>query len=185
MFLHRQDLLCPVRVERPDPQLADLLQEAIGGRFGKLRCSFQYMFQGWSPHCCGKIKAMLLATGTEEFDHFEVLSLAVKLNLSGRPGSIDGRHDIDDDNTCGFHPLPQPVDGAGRPFDGGAIRVHQNLLLAMEDNADTEARGIAMLERLYAATQDPGMRELLTYLIARDTIHLDQWRAAAEELGSV
>jgi len=37
--------------------------------------------------------------------------------------------------------------------------------------------------RLYNMTDDPGMREMLQYLIARDTMHQNQWLAALEELG--
>jgi Mn-containing catalase len=36
--------------------------------------------------------------------------------------------------------------------------------------------------RLYEMTTDPGVRDMLSFLIARDTMHQNQWMAAIEEL---
>jgi Mn-containing catalase len=33
-------------------------------------------------------------------------------------------------------------------------------------------------------TDDPGMKDMLSFLIARDTMHQQQWLAAIEELGT-
>ncbi|MBE7249536.1 MAG: manganese catalase family protein, partial [Actinomycetospora chiangmaiensis] len=37
--------------------------------------------------------------------------------------------------------------------------------------------------RLYNATNDPGMRDMWSFLIARDTMHQQQWLAVIEEMG--
>ena len=37
--------------------------------------------------------------------------------------------------------------------------------------------------RLYNAAHDPGMKDMLSFLIARDTMHQQQWLAVIEELG--
>jgi hypothetical protein len=39
--------------------------------------------------------------------------------------------------------------------------------------------------RLYGLTDDPGMKDMLQFLIARDTMHQNQWLAVIEELGGV
>jgi Mn-containing catalase len=36
--------------------------------------------------------------------------------------------------------------------------------------------------RLYQLTDDPGVRDMFSYLLARDTMHQNQWLAAIEEL---
>jgi Mn-containing catalase len=36
--------------------------------------------------------------------------------------------------------------------------------------------------RLYQLTDDPGVRDMLSFLLARDTMHQNQWPAAIEEL---
>ena len=38
------------------------------------------------------------------------------------------------------------------------------------------------MARLYQLTQDAGVREMFSFLLARDTMHQNQWLAAIEEL---
>jgi hypothetical protein len=46
-----------------------------------------------------------------------------------------------------------------------------------------EATGGALAVRLFNMTDYPGMKDMLQFLIARDTMHQQQWLAAIEELG--
>jgi Mn-containing catalase len=53
----------------------------------------------------------------------------------------------------------------------------------MYANVTAEATGRALAVRLYNMTDDPGMKEMLSFLIARDTMHQQQWLAVIEEFG--
>ena len=53
----------------------------------------------------------------------------------------------------------------------------------MYANVTAEATGRALAVRLYNMTDDPGMKEMLSFLNARDTMHQQQWLAVIEELG--
>ncbi|HEY0786513.1 MAG TPA: manganese catalase family protein, partial [Acidobacteriaceae bacterium] len=53
----------------------------------------------------------------------------------------------------------------------------------MYANVAAEATGRALAVRLYNATDDPGMKDMLSFNIARDTMHQQQWLAVLEELG--
>ena len=46
MFFHHKDLAFTVRVDKPNPVFARMLQEAIGGPEGEIRVAMQYLFQG-------------------------------------------------------------------------------------------------------------------------------------------
>ncbi|CAH2599824.1 protein of unknown function [Rhodovastum atsumiense] len=50
-------------------------------------------------------------------------------------------------------------------------------------NVTAEATGRLLAVRLYNATHDAGMRDMLSFLIARDTMHQQQWLAVVEEPG--
>ncbi len=50
-------------------------------------------------------------------------------------------------------------------------------------NVCAEATGRTLATRLYNITDEPGMKEMLAFLIARDTMHQQQWLAVIEELG--
>ena len=41
MFEHKKKLLHPVKVERPNPQYAVLMQEQLGGNNGELKAALQ------------------------------------------------------------------------------------------------------------------------------------------------
>jgi Mn-containing catalase len=58
-----------------------------------------------------------------------------------------------------------------------------NIAGDMLANATAEATGRTLACRLYAMTDDPGMKDMLSFLIARDTMHQQQWLAVLEELG--
>jgi Mn-containing catalase len=50
-------------------------------------------------------------------------------------------------------------------------------------NVTAEATGRMLACQLYRMTDDPGMKDMLSFLIARDTMHQNQWMAAWEDLG--
>src|SRR3954470_18107998 len=88
MFFTDGKLQYPVRVDRPNPLFAKMLQQAIGGVEGEIRVAMQYLFQAWGSRGPRKYRDMLLETATEEIGHIEMLATAVALNLEGAPTSM-------------------------------------------------------------------------------------------------
>lgn len=195
MFFHDSKLQFEVRVDTPDPLFAKMLQQAIGGVEGEIRVCLQYLFQGWGARGPAKYRDMLLETGTEEIGHIEMLSTAVALNLEGAPlklqedmaannpmvhailGGMNARHVL----SSGLAALP--VNANGVPFDCSHVYASGNLAADMYANVTAESSGRTLAVRLFNMTDDPGMKNMLHYLIARDTMHQNQWLAVIEELG--
>jgi Mn-containing catalase len=50
-------------------------------------------------------------------------------------------------------------------------------------NVAAESTGRVLATRLYNAAADNGMKEMLAFLIARDTMHQQQWLAVIEDMG--
>ena len=71
------------------------------------------------------------------------------------------------------------------PFDASHVYASGNLAADMMANATAEATGRALAVRLYHMTNDPGMRDMLAFLIARDNMHQQQWLAAIEDMGGL
>ncbi|WAT02011.1 manganese catalase family protein [Rouxiella chamberiensis] len=88
MFHHSSKLQFPVRVDKPDPEFAMLLQQAIGGVEGEIRVAMQYFFQAMGARGDVRIRDLLISTATEELSHIEMLGHAVALNLEGAPFPI-------------------------------------------------------------------------------------------------
>jgi Mn-containing catalase len=194
MFYHDDKLQYPVRVERPDPAFARMLQQAIGGVEGEIRVMLQYLFQAFGARGPVKYRDMLMETGTEEIGHVQMLATAVALNLEGAPvsaqeraaqnpavaavlGGMDPRQYL----SAGFAALASDANGV--PFDGSHVYASGNLAADMYANVTAEATGRTLACRLYELTDDPGMKDMLSFLIARDTMHQQQWLAVLEELG--
>src|ERR1700759_5063817 len=85
MFRHTDHLQFEARPVTPDPVYAHKLQELIGGQFGELTVTMQYLFQGWNCRIPGKYKDMLLDIGTEEIGHVEMISTMIARLLEGAP----------------------------------------------------------------------------------------------------
>jgi len=194
MFYSDGKLQYPVRVERPNPVFARALQQAIGGVEGEIRVMMQYMFQAWGNRGPKKYRDMILNTATEEIGHIEMLATAVALNLEGAPLSL--QEDMSRDGVAGGvlngmnlrHILSTglaatPENCNGVPFNASHVYASGNIAADMYANVAAEATGRALATRLYNMTDDPGMKDMLAFLIARDTMHQQQWLAVIEELG--
>jgi len=194
MFHHHRELAYTVRVDKPNPVFARMLQQAIGGPEGEMRVMNQYLFQAWGSRGPKKYRDMLLATGTEEIGHIELLATAVAMNLDGLPsekvedvvtnplvsarmGGVEPRHFL----SGGLAAMPSDANGV--PFNANCIDIAGNLTGNMRANVAAEAVGRSLAARLREMTDDPGMKDMLSFLIARDTMHQEQWLAAIEDIG--
>ena len=84
--------------------------------------------------------------------------------------------------STGMAAFPANCDGV--PFDCSHVYASGNLAADMYCNVAAEATGRTLAVRLYNSTSDPGMQDMLSYLIARDTMHQQQWLAVIQELGN-
>src|SRR3978361_1383926 len=204
MYFFDKRLQYPVRVDAPDPIFARQLQQAIGGVEGEIRVCMQYFFQAWGARGPVKYRDMLLNTATEEIGHIEMLATAVALNLDSAPASLQEtaaeahavanavmggerpRHVVEGMLqkhllSTGMAAFPGNADGV--PFDCSHIYASGNLAADMFANVTAESTGRLLAVRLYNAAKDPGMKDMLSFLIARDTMHQQQWLAVIEEMG--
>ena len=78
MFKHDKALLREVKVERPNPQYAVLMQEQLGGGNGELKAAMQYLSQSFrikDP----EIKDLFLDIAAEELSHMEMVAQTINL----------------------------------------------------------------------------------------------------------
>jgi Mn-containing catalase len=77
---------------------------------------------------------------------------------------------------------PLLADSNGYPWNGRYIVASGNLLADFRANASAEAQGRVQTARLYHMTDDNGVRNMLRFNLARDTLHQNLWLKAIEEL---
>jgi Mn-containing catalase len=202
MFFHTKRLQYRARPDKPDPVYAKKLQEVLGGQWGEISVMMTYLFQGWNCRGPAKYRDLLLDIGTEEIAHVEMLATMIAQLLEKAP--------LEDQESAARNPIvgaimggtnpetvvasmnPQhvivsglgatPTDSVGYPWTARYTIASGNLLADFRFNLTAESQGRLQVTRLYELTEDRGVRDMLSFLIARDTMHQNQWIAAIAEL---
>ena len=193
MFEHRKGMQFEVKVEAPDPVLAKQIQEVLGGQFGEMTVMMQYLFQGWNCRGEEKYKDLLMAIGTEEIGHVEMLCSLISQLLDGTSAETQENAAQDPVTAAimgGVNPQHLIVSGLGAtptnsngvPWSGNYIAASGNLLAGFRSNLHAESQGRLQVASLYHMTKDEGVRAVFRKMIARDRYHQYQWLAAIEEL---
>jgi Mn-containing catalase len=194
MFFHKQELQFTSSPSKPDPVYAKRMQEILGGQYGEITVAMQYGFQAWNSHLPGKYRDLLFGIGAEEFGHVEMIATMIAQLLETAPveqseaaiaadpvlAAVVGGTDIQAAVVAGAG--VRPVDSNGNPWQGSYITSSGNLLADVIANANAEMQGRIQVARIFNMTDDHGVRDMLSFLLARDTGHQNQWTAAAAEL---
>ena len=203
MFFHTKHLQYHAKPDAPDPLYARKLQEVLGGQWGEMSVMMTYLFQGWNCRGPQKYRDMLLDIGTEEIAHVEMLATMIARLLEQSPveaqedaaknsviGAALGGSNLQDMILAGMNPQhaivagsgATPTDSVGYPWNSRYTISSGNLLADFRFNVTAESQGRLQVARLYALTEDRGVRDMLRFMIARDTMHQNQWLAAIQEL---
>jgi Mn-containing catalase len=194
MFFHKQELQFKATPDKPDAVYARKLQEVLGGQYGEITVAMQYGFQSWNAHIPGKYRDLLFGIGAEEIGHVEMLATMIAQLLEKAPlgitedavqsdptvAAIIGGTDVQHAIVAGAG--ARPVDSNGNPWTAGYVTASGNMMADFHANANAEMQGRLQVSRLYHMTNDSGVRDLLSFLLARDTMHQNQWLRAIEEL---
>jgi Mn-containing catalase len=194
VFLHQHDLQFEAKPDAPDAEFARRFQEVLGGKWGEMTVANQYLYQGWNCRLPGKYKDMLLSIGTEELAHVEMIVTMIARLLDGAP--LSHQEKAVESNPAlaavlgGSNPQQAIVTGGGAyphdsngvPWSGAFITASGNLMADFYLNVTAEAQGRLQVARLWHMTDDPGVKDLMRFLLTRDHMHQMMWLAAIEEL---
>lgn len=180
MFKHDKALLREVKVERPNPQYAVLMQEQLGGGNGELKAAMQYLSQSFrikDP----EIKDLFLDIAAEELSHMEMVAQTINL-LNG--------HDVNNkevDNgeiqthvQCGLFPVL--INSSGAPWTADYVTVTGDLVADLLSNIASEQRAKVVYEYLYRQIEDKYVRETIDFLLNREEAHNALFRDALNKV---
>ena len=180
MFKHDKALLREVKVERPNPQYAVLMQEQLGGGNGELKAAMQYLSQSFrikDP----EIKDLFLDIAAEELSHMEMVAQTINL-LNG--------HDVNNkevDNgeiqthvQCGLSPVL--INSSGAPWTAYYVTVTGDLVADLLSNIASEQRAKVVYEYLYRQIEDKYVRETIDFLLNREEAHNALFRDALNKV---
>ena len=180
MFKHDKALLHEVKVEKPNPQYAVLMQEQLGGGNGELKAAMQYMAQSFRIKDPA-IKDLFLDIASEELSHMEMVAKTINL-LHG--------HDVDykavDSGEVETHVLtglsPVLINSSGAPWTADYVTVTGDLVADLLSNIASEQRAKVVYEYLYRQIEDKYVRETIDFLLNREEAHNALFRDALNKV---
>lgn len=182
MFMHNKRLMYTVRVSDPNPVLAGMMLEQFGGPQGELAAAMRYFTQGLADSD-PKRKDMLIDIATEELSHLEVIgNIVVMLNKGVKGKMAEGLEEGvlyseinqggESQTTSILYGGGAPlVNSAGVPWTAAYIDTIGDPACDLRSNIAAEARAKIVYERLINATDDPGVKEALGFLMTREIAH--------------
>ncbi|CEN31023.1 manganese catalase [[Clostridium] sordellii] len=180
MFKHDKKLFREVKVERPNPQYAVLMQEQLGGANGELKAAMQYLSQSFRIKD-KEIKDLFLDIAAEELSHMEMVAQTINL-LNG--------HDVDyqavDSGEIETHVLsglsPFLINSSGAPWTADYVTVTGDLVADLLSNIASEQRAKVVYEYLYRQIEDKYVRETIDFLLNREEAHNALFRDALNKI---
>ena len=180
MFKHDKALLREVRVERPNPQYAVLMQEQLGGGNGELKAAMQYLSQSFrikDP----EIKDLFLDIAAEELSHMEMVAQTINL-LNGHDVNYEDVNvgEIETHVLSGLAPFL--INSSGEPWTANYVTVTGDLVADLLSNIASEQRAKVVYEYLYRQIDDKYVRETIDFLLNREEAHNALFREALNKV---
>ena len=137
MFQYEKKLQYPVRIRRPNPQLAKIIITQYGGPDGELGASLRYLSQRYSMPF-EELKGLLTDIGTEELGHLEMIGAIVhqltrKLKDNQFRDPAFAPYFVD--HTVGVYPTA----AAGFPWSAGSMAVKGDPIADLTEDLAAEA----------------------------------------------
>jgi Mn-containing catalase len=190
MFMHNKKLQYTVRVAEPNPVLGSFLLEQFGGPDGELAAAMRYFTQGLAEDDPGR-KDLLIDIATEELSHLEVIgSIVAMLNKGAKgklaEGSVKEAElylDMNRGGNCHTQAIlfgggPSLTNSSGVPFSGAYVDSRGDPTCDLRSNIAAESRAKIVYERLINITDDPGIKDALTFLMTREVAHQKSFEKA-------
>jgi Mn-containing catalase len=147
---------------------------------------------------------MLMDIATEEFSHLEIVGATIQMLLTGVNGKLkaeaesselmqvmDGNGKREDLIHDAFvHPHfyvesgggPMLTDSMGNPWSGNFINANGDLTVDLRSNMGAESRAKIVYEYLMQFTDDPLVKESLSFLMTREIAHFQMFEAALSSI---
>ena len=180
VFKHEKKLLFEVKVEKPNPEYANLLQEQLGGANGELKAAMQYMSQSFRIKDPA-IKDLFMDIASEELSHMEIVGTLINL-LNG--------HDVNYKNIANGTIEAQVLTGlnpgltnaSGYSWTSDYVSVTGDLCADLLSNIASEQRAKVVYEYLYRQIEDKYVREAIDCLFNREEAHNAMFREAFNKI---
>ena len=180
MFIYDKKLQYPVKIDRPNPRLADIIISQYGGPDGELGASLRYLSQRYSMPF-DELKGLLTDIGTEELGHLEMVGAIVhqltrNLKDSQIKDSAFAPYFVD--HTTGVYPTA----AAGAVYNTGMMQVKGDPMADLAEDLGAEQKARVTYDNILRLSDDPDVNDVIKFLREREIVHFQRFGEAMELL---
>lgn len=173
MFVYEKQLQYPIKIKRPNPQLAKIIISQYGGPDGELGASLRYLSQRYTMPI-EELKATLTDVGTEELNHLEMIGAIVYQLTKGLSMEEIKKHGFDAyfvDHTTGIY----PSSAAGVPFTAAYIQSKGDPITDLHEDMAAEQKARTTYDNILRFCDDYDVKDPIRFLRAREVVHYQRF----------
>lgn len=180
MFIYDKKLQYPVKIAKPNPQLAKIIITQYGGPDGELGASLRYLSQRYSMPF-DELKGLLTDIGTEELGHLEMIGAIVHQltrNLKDDQFRDPAFAPYFVDHTTGVYPNA----AAGTPWSAATMQVKGDPITDLTENLAAEQKARSTYDNILRLSDDPDVNDAIKFLREREIVHFQRFGEAIQLL---
>jgi spore coat protein JC len=180
MFIYDKKLQYPVKIDRPNPQLASIIISQYGGPDGELGASLRYLSQRYSMPF-DELKGLLTDIGTEELGHLEMVGAIVhQLTRNLKDSQIEGTNFAPYfvDHTAGVYPTA----ASGFPWSAASMQVKGDPMADLTEDLAAEQKARVTYDNILRLSDDPDVNNVIKFLRQREINHFQRFGEAIQLL---
>lgn len=180
MFKYESRYLYPVKVDKPNPNYAALLQEQLGGPQGELKAAMQYFAQSFRIKD-KEIRDLFLDIATEELCHLEMIAELIN-QLNGHEPNANNATigNVEAHVLTGLTPML--ANASGYLWTAAYVNETGDLAADILSDIASEQRAKVVYQNLYHQIDDQGVRETIDFLLNREEAHNTMFRQAFNKI---
>ena len=180
MFIYDKNLQYPVKIAKPNPQLARIIITQYGGPDGDLGASLRYLSQRYSMPF-DELKGLLTDIGTEELGHLEMIGAIVHQltrNLKDDQFRDPAFAPYFVDHTTGIY----PNSAAGTPWSAATMQVKGDPITDLTEDLAAEQKARSTYDNILRLSDDPDVNDAIKFLREREIVHFQRFGEAVQLL---
>ena len=180
MFIYSKKLQYPVKIARPNPQLARIILTQYGGPDGELGASLRYLSQRYSMPF-EEQKGLLTDIATEELGHLEMVGAIVHQltrNLKDEQFKDPAFAPYFVDHTTGIYPAA----ASGTPWSAATMQVKGDPMADLVEDLAAEQKARVTYDNILRLSDDPDVNDVIRFLREREIVHFQRFGESIERL---
>lgn len=180
MFSYSKKLQYPVKIDRPNPALAQIILTQYGGPDGELGASLRYLSQRYAMPF-DELKGLLTDIGTEELGHLEMIGAIVHQltrNVKEEQLRETAFAPYFVDHALGVY----PASASGFPFTAASLAVKGDPMTDLAEDMAAEQKARTTYDNILRLSDDPDVNDAIRFLREREIVHFQRFGEAVQLL---